>query len=183
MAKNHPFWIFSIKTYGSTNVAPACLALQNSCGVNVNILLFCCWAGSQGMTLSSAQIEQGLKIVDSWNRDIVQGLRAVRQRLKGGFESVPKEQTEPLLQKIISIELDAEKTEQHLLADSVSLNAGPSIASDDCLSAAALNIAAYFKQGHLESMPDRNQHLVTVLSACFPAHTPDYVLGSVSKAF
>ena len=45
------FWAFSLDVYGRPGVAPACLALQDRHGLDVNLLLFCCWAASQGVTL------------------------------------------------------------------------------------------------------------------------------------
>ena len=39
------FWDFSLEIYAKPGVAQACLALQDECGADVNLLLFCCWAG------------------------------------------------------------------------------------------------------------------------------------------
>ena len=41
-----PFWDFSLAVYGRPGVAPACLALQQRHGADVNLLLFCAWFGA-----------------------------------------------------------------------------------------------------------------------------------------
>src|SRR5262249_60281859 len=38
-----PFWRFSLRFYRQPDVADACIALQDGCGVDVNILLFFLW--------------------------------------------------------------------------------------------------------------------------------------------
>lgn len=39
------FWRFSLAVYAAPGVADECLALQERCGIDVNILLFCAWVG------------------------------------------------------------------------------------------------------------------------------------------
>ena len=183
MAEDHPFWLFSLKIYAEKGVAPACLSLQEDCGVDVNVLLFCCWAGLKGATLTPAQMDQGLVITGPWSRDVVQGLRVVRQRLKGGFDPIPVDQTEPLRQSILSIELAAEKTEQHMLARAVPIGERPDGTGDQSVQAAAVNIACYFKQARLKDSQDRDVHLATLLGACFSESTPAFISETVTNAF
>ena len=42
------FWAFSLEFYARPGVAEACLALQDRHGLDVNILLLCCWLGWSG---------------------------------------------------------------------------------------------------------------------------------------
>ena len=42
------FWDFTIAHYGREGLSPAVIALQDRLGVDVNMLLLCCWAGSTG---------------------------------------------------------------------------------------------------------------------------------------
>ncbi len=39
-------WDFSVRTYRGEWVSAACLALQDERGVDVNMLLYCCWHGA-----------------------------------------------------------------------------------------------------------------------------------------
>lgn len=168
MTEDHPFWQFSLAVYGTDGVAPACLALQESCGADVNVLLFCCWAGRQGSALTAEQLDQALNAVGPWHQDIVKGLRAVRQHLKDGFEPFSGNETEPLRQKILGLELEAEKAEQHMLAKAVPLENHADVPDDQGRQIAADNIALYFSRANLTTAPDQDRHMMAILSACFP---------------
>ena len=42
------FWRFSLHTYRLPGIEAACLALQDRCGTDTNLLLYCCWLGTSG---------------------------------------------------------------------------------------------------------------------------------------
>ena len=48
-----PFWRFSLKFYGQSGVSDACIALQDGCGIDVNLLLFLFWLASERQVLSA----------------------------------------------------------------------------------------------------------------------------------
>jgi uncharacterized protein (TIGR02444 family) len=92
---NHPFWQFSIRVYAAPGVADACLALQTGYRIDVNILLCCCWAASIGADpLPAESVTAARMAVAGWNAEIVQGLRAVRDRLKSGYDGFDAEDVE-----------------------------------------------------------------------------------------
>ena len=66
----------------SAEVAKECLALQDVLGLDVNILLFCAWLGTQSVALQREDIEAALRAVAAWQDEVVRPLRAVRQRTK-----------------------------------------------------------------------------------------------------
>ena len=114
---DHSFWDFSLATYGRTGVSEACLALQEAHGADVNILLFCAWAGCNGASLDRKRVEAACAAVDAWHREIVRPLRSVRQRLKTALDECPPGGLQPALRaRIQKIELDAEHIEQLRLA-------------------------------------------------------------------
>jgi len=78
-----PFWDFSLAVYNRPGVAEACLALQDRRGLDVNLLLACCWAGAAGRRLEAQDISGLRGAVDEWQREVVAPLRAVRRRLNG----------------------------------------------------------------------------------------------------
>ena len=43
--RDEDFWRFSTRIYRLDRVADSCLALQDRFGVDVNMMLFCCWSG------------------------------------------------------------------------------------------------------------------------------------------
>ena len=114
---DHPFWDFSLATYGREGVADACIALQEAHGADVNILLFCAWAGCNGVRLDRAQIEAACSAVRGWHDEVVRPLRSVRRRLKSPLDgSPPSELQSALRARVQKIEIDAEHIEQLRLA-------------------------------------------------------------------
>ena len=59
-----PFWIYSLSTYGQENIAAGCLVLQDRFGLDVNLVLLCCWLGSRGTILDRAEAQQALAVVE-----------------------------------------------------------------------------------------------------------------------
>ena len=43
-----PFWDYSLALYGRPGVEACCLRLQDRLGVDVNLLLLCCWLAARG---------------------------------------------------------------------------------------------------------------------------------------
>ena len=114
---DHPFWDFSLATYGRAGTADACLALQEAHGADVNILLFCAWAGCNGVRLDRAQIELARGAVREWHKEVVTPLRSVRRRLKTALDdAAPGDLQSALRARIQKIEIDAEHIEQLRLA-------------------------------------------------------------------
>ena len=114
---DHPFWDFSLATYGMDGVADACIALQEAHGADVNVLLFCAWAGRNGVRLDRAQIEAVCGSVRGWHEEVVRPLRSVRRRLKSALDGSPPSELQMALRaRVQKIEIDAEHIEQLRLA-------------------------------------------------------------------
>lgn len=110
------FWPFSLETYRRDGVESACLALQDDYGLDVNCLLFCCWAAACGRgVLSGDERAAMVEVSRSWNVDVVQPLRRVRCALKQklGARDGPEA---ALRQSVKDLELEAEWHEQRLLS-------------------------------------------------------------------
>jgi uncharacterized protein (TIGR02444 family) len=106
---DNDFWRFSLKVYDQEGVASECLELQEVHGVNVNVLLFCTWLGTQAITLDRNDIEGASRIVVHWDAMVVRPLRAARQEMK----------TDPAMATVRAhvkaLELEAEQIEQAML--------------------------------------------------------------------
>ena len=114
---DHPFWDFSLATYGRDGVANACIALQETHGADVNILLFCAWSGCNGVRLDRRRIEAVRGAVAAWHAEVVRPLRAVRRRLKSAVDGAPPGDLQSALRaRVQKIEIDAEHIEQLRLA-------------------------------------------------------------------
>jgi len=136
---DHPFWTFSVTVYGRDRVAPACLALQERHGVDVNLLLLALWVGVRGGgMLSATERAAAGTAVEAWHRDIVRALRSVRRHLKPNPAGTPADLAKPLRRRVGAVEIDAEHVEQLMLAAAAPDRADP----DRALPARALEAAA-----------------------------------------
>ncbi|MEE2997206.1 MAG: TIGR02444 family protein [Pseudomonadota bacterium] len=169
MAKfpDHPFWNFSLEVYMSHGVGPACLELQTRHQLDVNILLYCMWAGASGRgALTGSQMASVDAAVKEWHQDVVRALRAVRVRMKTGVGNAPDDLTEALRQRIQKIEIDCEHVEQLILANTVDLAANGAKTNTERLEDAVSNISSYFATFGEVSGADRRS-LALILKVAF----------------
>ncbi len=100
---------FALALYGRDGVPPACLALQESAGIDVNILLFAAWRGAiLRREISAAEIATARARVAAWHSEVVKALRAVRRRLKTGPSPAPDARTAKLRADVQAAEIAAE---------------------------------------------------------------------------
>lgn len=100
---------FALSLYAREGVPPACLALQESTGLDVNILLFAAWRGTAlQRPVSDADIAAAQALVADWHGEVVRPLRAVRRRLKTGPRPAPDGRTARLRARVQEIEIAAE---------------------------------------------------------------------------
>ncbi len=98
------FWRYSLDFYAQRGVMPACLALQDAHGVDVNLALLCCWLGE---ALDASALAEAEALMGDWRREVVQPLRAVRRWLKG--------RDDVLRAEVAAQELAAEQRQQAML--------------------------------------------------------------------
>jgi uncharacterized protein (TIGR02444 family) len=111
-AHDNEFWQFSLALYAQPNVREQCLALQEECGIDVNVLLFCGWLGwSKRVRLEADDLQRIEGVVADWHRCAVKPLRSVRQYLKG----LDAGGAGGLRERVKADELEAERVEQALL--------------------------------------------------------------------
>lgn len=113
------FWEFSLRTYNAAGAAEACLALQDEHGADVNMILYCCWAGGRAAPLDEAGLTRALAVSRDWGGQVVQPLRSVRRWMKaagcaGG--QVDREACLKLRERVKALELAAEQLQQQALA-------------------------------------------------------------------
>lgn len=113
---DNPFWDFSLTVYEREGVPAACLRLQDRQGVDVNMLLFCCWtAQSAAVGLEKAALARIVDRIAPWKAAVVERLRAARRDLKQGFDGFSPVGCDALRDKIKALELEAEKLQQDAL--------------------------------------------------------------------
>ena len=115
MANSSPFWTFSLETYHRPGVPGACVTLQDRCGVDVNILLFCLFLAHSGRALNVADVAQMDGAMRDWRQLGVVKLREVRRFLKQPPEAFQGAQVEAFRDRIKAVELEAERLQQEAL--------------------------------------------------------------------
>jgi len=100
------FWSFSNQIYSRAGVKECCLTLQNRYGVDVNLLLLCCWVDRRQLVIAEATLRELEELSESWQTGQLNPLRAARSQLAKG--STP-------YRVALKHELDTEKKEQRAL--------------------------------------------------------------------
>ena len=113
-------WNYSWQIYHRSGVTELCLALQDQNGLDVNLLLACCWAGANGVRLSREQVDELVGAGQPWQHQVVVPLRAVRRALKT-FSSAS---AMALRQTVKANELEAERLQQEAMEASLCLPKG-----------------------------------------------------------
>ena len=155
-----PFWRFSLHFYRQAGVAEACIALQDECGIDVNLMLFLLWLAAAGQQLSAAEVKELDEAVRGWRDLTIIPIREVRRKLKAAPTLVETGKQEAFRTKIKAIELDAERLQQEALyARSRSTFRGSTAPPAD---AARTNLAAYER----------------LLGARFPSAAMDHLIST-----
>jgi uncharacterized protein (TIGR02444 family) len=136
-----PFWRFSLRFYRQPGVADTCIALQDGCGVDVNVLLFFLWLATARRRVSPDVAQAVSAKAAPWRDDVVAPLRAVRRRLKDGRVLVERGAAERFRTAIKAVELESERLQQEAL---FALSAGLATEQTPTAEAAARdNVTAY----------------------------------------
>lgn len=175
------FWDFSISLYGRPGVEAACLDLQRRHGLDVNLLLLCCWLAVRGVDLGRGDARRTARAVEDWQREVVRPLRAVRRRLKiklaqpepDGVGDLFPELAARLRAGILGLELDGEHLEQLALER---LTSGLSSGSIPDVRLAASNLGRFWSFEPLDA-----QALRTLLENAFSAADPPAIEAALRE--
>jgi len=140
-AETTPFWRFSLHFYRQAGVSDACIALQDDCGVDVNLLLFLLWLADDGHLLSADEVKKLDDRVRDWRNLTIIPIRETRRRLKGACTLIEPGKQEAFRTKVKAIELDAERLQQQALY--ASSRSGPLGKPAAPAAAARGNVSAY----------------------------------------
>jgi uncharacterized protein (TIGR02444 family) len=158
------FWNFSLGLYGRPGVAPALLGLQDALGLDVNMLVFCCWAASCGRVLSAADLDAVEAVAEPWQNEVVKPLRALRRRLKGGFPPLPQGRIEAYRKGFSDLEIEGE----HIAQEAMEAALPQSTAGPGSAALTAANLKAYFAHAQKEIGDHEATALTTILQGCHP---------------
>ena len=168
----NPFWDFSLVVYHRPGVAEACLALQDHHGLDVNLLLLCCWAGSEGRRLDAEDIARLGESVGGWQHSVVGPLRGVRRRLKD-LPDAASAQLDALRQAVKDCEFEAERIEQAMLHVAFARLSGKASPAADQAACAAANLTIYLQvAGPTTDFAD-GANLESILRGAFDTLSPE----------
>jgi uncharacterized protein (TIGR02444 family) len=109
------FWRFSLAFYRSPGVPNACIVLQDLHGLDVNVMLFALWLGSQGRAVSATDIMDADAAVRDWREQVVVELRGVRRFLRNPPPVIDGAPASALRDKVKAVELESERLQQEAL--------------------------------------------------------------------
>lgn len=112
-AGKNDLWTFALEFYGRPGVEDACLALQDEEGLNVNLLLWCCFLAKHGHALTAETAGAAADRIEPWHGHVTVPLRAVRRAIKEAGEPG----ADAVHERLKEAELTAEKVELALLQD------------------------------------------------------------------
>jgi uncharacterized protein (TIGR02444 family) len=158
------FWNFSLALYGRPGVAPALIGLQDRMGLDVNMLLYCCWAGADGRSLAPADLAAVEAVAEPWQAEVVRPLRSLRRRLKGGFGQLPLERVEAWRAGLNELEIEAERIAQEAMAGALRCEQGDPAAAAHV----AGNLGTYLQLRGVAAGASDDADLRSVVRACCP---------------
>ena len=109
--ENQSLWQFSLRVYTQPDVERTCLTLQDKWGMDVNLILACCWAGLSGRgALTIAELNELEQAVRAWREQIIFALRRLRKQIK--ISPLHTEATKEIYEQVKLLELKSEEAEQ-----------------------------------------------------------------------
>lgn len=157
---DNPFWKFSLSVYAVPAVSAECLDLQRRFDIDVNLLLFCAWAGSAHKIVLSEENFGAIEAsVTVWHDSVVRPLRAARQNLKA-LPAMADPAVAALRKDIANNELRAEEIEQAMLFALAEPLAGTG-ATASAAEAIRHNVSAFLeRKAPPGAKPPQPEHLI-----------------------
>ncbi len=174
-ADDGTFWSFTLGLYGKPGVAPALIGLQDRLGLDVNMLLYCCWAGAEGRLLSRDDLKAVEAVAEPWQSEVVRPMRALRRRLKGGFGVMPADRVAAYRKRVNELEIEGEHIAQNAMAQPPR---GERRAGATAAAVIAANLKAYLKLRHAPVDASERVDLITILRACCADASADEISAS-----
>lgn len=167
-------WEFSSIIYRRPGIEKALITLQRRFGLDTNMLLLCCWAARyRHRRITPSGMAEMVAKARVWQSEVVRPLRLLRNRLKAGFDSVSRFDSQALRGKILALEIEAEHAEQDYLASELPRRSA-SLETSQSLQGALANVTAYIKLLDVELDDESVEHLATFVSSAFD-DVPEHV--------
>jgi uncharacterized protein (TIGR02444 family) len=119
-------WAFAVQAWRRPGVAAVALELQDAHGLPPALLLWRFWALDAGVGVDERAATRAVEIAGAWQADVLGPLREVRQRLKSPPAPLDAFDATGLRDRILAVELDAERALLEALESLVAGNPGAS---------------------------------------------------------
>ena len=179
-------WNFSVRTYGKPSVADACLALQDRHGLDVNVLLFCCWFGCTRGVVDGPLWDRVLAFSEPWADNVVRPLRAARTWMKntGCTQSdISNDACMELREEIKRIELKAERLQENTLQFVAEDSPFKTLDSTSQIICIMLNLKSYLRRCRVELDSESRADLACIVTGAVGGATLDAVTESIDTTF
>ena len=180
MSTSQIFWNFSNRVYQNDDVQDACLALQNKYGLDVNLILFCCWSGALHGEFTEELFEQSLREALDWRQNVVEPLRNVRSWLKQEVQNGRISADSSVMDfrdAVKATELESERLQQIDLERLVDRSSDGEF---EPLNSSARNLRRYCDRCGVDLTNDVKRLLALVLDASLSDVGPDEALRALS---
>jgi uncharacterized protein (TIGR02444 family) len=111
-----PIWDFVLGYYRQPGVSEAAIALQDSAGIDVNMVLFLMWAAAQRQSFAAAEIRAIGEKTQPWQHKVVVPVRAVRRLLKENAPLVEAAAAQDFRKKVQALEIEGEQLQLTAMA-------------------------------------------------------------------
>ena len=115
-AETTPIWDFVLKFYGRAGVSEACVSLQDSVGIDVNMVLFLMWMAGQGRAVATDDVKTVSERSRGWQHEVVVPIRGVRRLLKANAPLVDADAAAAYRKKVQAVELEGEQLQLNAMA-------------------------------------------------------------------
>lgn len=161
-----PFWNYSSQLFQIAEVAEACLAMQNNFDADVNLLLFCCWAGDHHRQLDDTDINNLITASAPWQNAIIKPLREARKLMKNHIIAMPASLHNQTITNLNEMELNAEHMAQLNLEKTIDFKSRP--ANDATpIDTSARNLLVYVQTLEKTQASDISGHITRLLKQVY----------------
>lgn len=152
-------WRFAVDLYGRDGVEDAALALQDEHGLDVTMLLLCCFLGRHGVRARRETIAALDQHARAWRAVAVEPLRTLRRRLKRDVGAVSADSAAAFRERVKALELEAERLALDTLFRTLERLPGRDAREAERAGVMRVNLSLYVEQAGVADRAAARPHL------------------------
>lgn len=165
-------WRFALDLYAQPGVEEAALTLQDEHGLDVPLLLLCCFMGRHGVRATRETIQTLDQHARAWRSVAVEPLRDLRRRLKQDVGAVSADRAEPFRERVKALELEAERLQLETLFHTLERLPGKDGREAERAGLMRVNLSLYAAHSQVEDPQAIRPHLEALVKGAI-----DMLLG------